>query len=225
MCYTSRVTPNQINIANLRDFSAHGLQYRRKGLTGMVNTVWCPWRYLPGAIDWIMAFGGHLFTEKEEDYGHCFAFCKGFYGLSDREAAKAAGTISRLVDIAPTHLDFDCMLYGKTRESIPATREHRRLATRLAPEFARLAAVLEKASGEATYHQPRLHDIALSARGWERICRYHLAGRKTRLLPDGRQLLKDITNAWNRDRAITPQQSARISHRNENVVMVVQKTV
>ncbi|MBI2441462.1 MAG: family 20 glycosylhydrolase, partial [Lentisphaerae bacterium] len=45
LCWASRVLANRHNLTNLRDFSAVAIPLRGQGVSGMMNTVWCPWRY------------------------------------------------------------------------------------------------------------------------------------------------------------------------------------
>jgi len=199
ICYRSRVVTNATNLANLREFTAHALMRRRRGVTGMVNTVWAPWRYLSGAIDWPIAFAGHLFHSEEENNGYCKEFCGSFYGLKNDDAERATDAFTTLYNIAPWSRWYEVMLGVQSRKDA-FTREHRRRCATLIVEARLVTDELKRLLSKAKKNAERLEDVYLSAEFLYRLGCFGAANQDKSRLPDGATLYKKCETSWNRSR-------------------------
>lgn len=199
ICWRSRVVTNATNLANLREFAAHALIRQGRGVTGMVNTVWCPWRYLSGAIDWPIAFAGHLFHAEEENKGYCKEFCGSFYGLKNDDAKRAADVFTTLYNIAPWSRWYKVMLGVQSKKDV-FTREHRRRCAILMTEVRPIAAELKMLLAKAKRNAERLEDVYLSAELLYRLGCFGVANQNKNSLPDGTILYKKCETSWNRSR-------------------------
>ncbi len=208
VCYSARITPNHINIGNLREFSAKALSYRKKGLTGMVNTVWCPWRNLPGVIDMGVALGGHLFSEGEESPDFGVDFCKSFYGLTKPLAKDCARNIWEVYMSAPARSFYERVMSGNDGYNV-LDREDVRMGAVYAEQFPKIAKEIAKIAKKAKRHSDRLGDVALSARAIAAVGERAAAGCKGRVKGAG-ALSKAYEKAWGRDRWLDEPRLKRV---------------
>lgn len=199
MCWLARVVTNSGNFANVRLFTAHALQRRRQGVSGMVNTVWCPYRYLPGAMDYPIAWAGHVFQAQEEDPDFARQFAADFYGLRAADARIAASCFRALHAAAPVSRYYEPMVTGQFGDWV-FTREHKRLGRELAAACGAIAAQLQPLVRRARRHGRRLGDVLLSARVLRRVGLFAAAGRSHRSLPSARTLVRHVEKAWMRTR-------------------------
>jgi hypothetical protein len=200
VCWLTRVAPNAGNLANLRSCTARSLKQRRRGLRGISNTVWCPWRYLPGAIDFGVAMGGHLASEPEESAGFPALFAARFYGIAGGAAAAEAG--SALVGLAEAALPrplCDRVMQGGAN-GLPFTREDRRLCGLAAVRAAASLAALKAARPSVRRNRERYDDVVLTARAVLAVARFGAAGRRKSAVPGARAVYRRVLAAWNRDR-------------------------
>jgi hypothetical protein len=195
----TRVIPTADNLRNLRHFSAVGMLLRDRGVTGMVNTVWCPWRYLPGAVDYPIALGGHLFTAEREDPDFAAGFARGFYGFKAGDARRAGVAIRRLYETAPAGRQFRRIMTGGSADD-PFTRVDADCGRALRREMRSLATEISALARVARRHGARLNDLALSARLLARLGRYAESGRDPSSVKGGKTLVKQCISAWKRDR-------------------------
>ena len=114
MQWNQKILPSVgLQFQNLREFTANAIQLRSRGCTGMINTVWTPWRYLSGVMDLPMAFAGHLFSNDQESADFCKNFAASFYCLNPSDAAKCADAIWSLHAIAPMRVEFVRLIQGQ----------------------------------------------------------------------------------------------------------------
>lgn len=183
-----RLLPGPGVFRNLREFSAHAAQPQRRRVTGIVNTVWCPWRFLPGALDWPLAWAGRLFASGEERADFCRQFCRDFYGLARDPAAGCAEALSILHGLAPDTPRLDAVMAGGAL----FTRERRRECRAALPLLTGALRRLERAERRARRHAERLHDVTLSARILERWAARGAGGFASRPSP-----LAECRARWN----------------------------
>jgi hypothetical protein len=196
---TSRITPNAGNLANLRSCTAFSLQQRDRGqgVTGIVNTVWCPWRYLPGAIDLGLAVAGHLMTARAEDPHVVAEFAAAFYGL--RSGARAGVTIQLLYETAPEASLYDRIALGQ-RNTEPFSREDQRRCAVMVARLQAILAVLRAERPRVRQNRDRYDDVILSAEALLLVARYGSAGRRKSAIPGAPALYRRIEKQWARDR-------------------------
>ena len=207
MWWRVRLLTNPGSFANVREFTGHALR-RRKAVTGMVNTVWCPYRHLPGAMDWPIAWAGHVFTAGREDPAFGRHFCRSFYGLGASDAAAAALALDLIHAAAPETPLYEDVLAERAADHPRFTREHQRRCAERVAVFAeqarRLAAVVRKARRNAD----RLNDVVLSARLLERWARFGAAGMRRSALPPAPALRQACMASWERARVAPPDLNA-----------------
>lgn len=199
VCFFTRVTPNLDNFANLRHCMNRSLAQRRRGrgVTGMVNTVWCPWRYLPGAIDHGLAMAGELFETGTERPDFSRRFAEDFYGVTN--GTKLGVALDALVRLSP-----DVRLYDRTIEGVsrnePFTAEDARLWAELAGQIRPVLATLKAERKKVRRNRERFDDVVLSAESILAVALFGAAGRKKSAVPGAKTLYRRALTAWGRDR-------------------------
>lgn len=187
------------NVTNLRNCSARSLPQRPRGLVGLVNTVWCPYRYLPGAIDYVLALAGHLFTAMEEDPSFAERFARDFYGLAPAAAGTAAAAL-RAVFEDGFGLGMLRKLLIKQAPRPGITREDRRLYRLVAGRLQTALAALRRERRGVRRHRPRYDDLLLSVEALLAAARFGAADRKRSAVRSLAGLARRFARAWDRDR-------------------------
>jgi hypothetical protein len=94
------IHPRESNLQNLRDFTKVAGSLQSANIIGMMNTVWCPYRLLQGAVVHGIAIGGTIFRSDSTDKG---SFSRGFaddyFGVADARAVGDA--IGALYNVTP----------------------------------------------------------------------------------------------------------------------------
>ena len=218
VCYGTRLAPNRMNLANLRNTAARSLPQRRrgKGLTGLVNTVWCPWRYLPGAIDYGMALAGHLSVAAEEDPRFAERFARSFYGLS--EGRRVGALLCALHECSIEQRLYDRTLAGE-RYQESFNREDRRLLGLVVEGMKPVLAGLKAERRKVRRNLERYDDLILTAEAILAVARYGAAGRRKSAAPVVRALYRRAVAAWGRDRH--PADSMRFGESRHGAVQSV----
>lgn len=195
MQWNQRILPSVSNqFQNLREFSAWASPLRERGCTGMVNTIWCPYRYLSGVMDLPMAFGGHVFSEEAEQDDFCESFAKSFYGLKKAAARDAGRLIWQMHEITPQLAwGWDRLILGTN-----VTREDCRTYAAIGKEAAKIEKALKPLVKKATRHASRLHDYILSARIYQWFGAYAAANGNPSALKGSKKLLASLETSWNR---------------------------
>lgn len=198
-CWTTRVLPNAaITLKNLRNTSARSIPQIRQGVIGMVNTIWCPWRYLPGALDYAMAFGVHLMQVKEEDPRFAEKFVKRFYGI--KAPGAVADAMRTMFDLSPDHNMYPRVVYGVDPMGSSFSREDRRDCELLSSRIGEQLAVLKKVQKSVVRNRDRYDDFVLSVEALLAMAQFGAAGRKKAAVKGAKTLYRRAESAWNRDR-------------------------
>ncbi len=193
MQWDQKILPTvQTQFRNLREFSANAMLVRDQGCAGMVNTVWCPWRYLSGVMDLPMALGGHLFSHAEESDRFVVDFVEQFYELTGADAERCAETIWRLHAAAPDRLRYGHLI--ETPETL--TREDQRWFQVMAAEATSVEKILEPLVAKATSHATRLNDYVLTARIMQVAGAFSASGCDPTSVGDLQPLLDACDKSW-----------------------------
>ena len=200
VCWRSRLGPTGENVANLRHSAAESLAFRssaeaagEKGLSGVVNTVWVPWRFLSGMVDPAIAFAGHLLVSGEESSSFAQEFAESFYGL--RKGGPAGEAVFALYEALLPRGDFDAILWSDRAEG-EAGREYRRMAKGCAERLRPALEALKDARKEAKRNAERLEDIVVTAEVALAVTRYATGER-----PAAASSLRGrVERAWTRSR-------------------------
>ncbi len=67
VCYGTTAVPRQRNIDNIKNFTRIGARTDNDNFLGLIHTVWCPWRTLPGTILFPLALGGACLENNGEE--------------------------------------------------------------------------------------------------------------------------------------------------------------
>lgn len=198
MQWNQKVLPTvRCQFQNIREFTACAIHYQNKGCTGMVNTVWTPWRYLSGVMDLPMAFGGHIFSEKQESADFCVDFASSFYGLNKSDAASCAEAIWGLHSIAPMRDEYVRLIQGQCY-GVEFNRENARRFDRMAKDAVKYAKQIKPFVRKATRHAERLNDYIITARILEAFGTFGGANRKKGSAGDVKPLLRLCDASWRR---------------------------
>jgi len=199
LCSTSRVLPNAaINLKNLRNTAARNIGHAQRGVVGLDNTVWCPWRYLPGAIDFGMAFAGHLATVSGEDPRFAERFVTRFYGVA--AGRRLAAAIVCLHELSPDRHLFTRVVHGVDCNGARFSREDIRACLLLAARLDDVLAALRRGAAGVTRHRDRFADLLVSAETLICVARFGGSGRRVSVAGEARALLPRAQAAWARDR-------------------------
>ena len=85
------IHPREGNLQNIKDFAGVAAENRSSRMLGMMNTVWCPYRFLQGAIVHGIACGGNMIRGagiEQEDFNEKFA--ADYFGVADSQAVGRA---------------------------------------------------------------------------------------------------------------------------------------
>jgi len=197
--YGNIILSSDENFANLRQFSSWALE--RRGVTGMVATAWCPWRYVPGTIVYPMALAGRIFScGGLEPDGFAERFAQDFWGLKGARAREAGHAVRTLYSLAPDRHLYWRIVYGVHPGSRTKmfTQEERRLSRERLAVVADARRTLARAIPAAARNADRLRDMVVGAQYLETVYRFGAAGRKRD--PGWGRLLASMRRAWARTR-------------------------
>ena len=112
-CHGVHGMPTRDNIDNLRSFTRIAAEANSPRMLGVIHTVWCPWRTLPGTTVFPIACGGELLrTGGTIGEGFAQEFAATYFGLA--EAADVASALEILYSLSPQHT-------RELRRSLPNT--------------------------------------------------------------------------------------------------------
>jgi hypothetical protein len=195
--YGTVFLPYSDNLQNLRNATARSLVPGPGRISGIVNTVWCPWRYLPGAVDFAMALGAHLMTAPVEDEGLAGRFASRFYGMRNGSGVGAA-----LLEAHNSGLNqrlLQRLANGCDGNGNKFSREDRRVCAQMAEKMAAVLEKLRSRRSSVTRNADRFGDLLISV---EALCLLGLYGSQERRrgVPGAKGLYCRIERAWKRDR-------------------------
>ena len=186
-------------LQNLRDFSAIALDRKERGCTGMVNTIWCPWRYLSGVMDLPMALGGHLFSEMDESSTFAVDFCRDFYALDAVDASACADAILGLHRLGKNRHFHHKLIKGIVDDNTAVfNREERRICAHMEREAAKAIAVLRPIVAQGSLHSERLNDYVLTGQMIETLARLGAHDFDSAYIGDIDTLIADLDTSWQR---------------------------
>lgn len=85
------IHPRESNLQNIKDFATVAANFQSAGALGIMNTVWCPYRYLQGAVVHGIALGASVFRNggmEQESFSEEFA--ADYFGMNDAHAVGQA---------------------------------------------------------------------------------------------------------------------------------------
>lgn len=224
--YRNRVISNAENFDNLHWFAGQALTRRKarksKGrLTGMVVTVWCPYRYVPGTIEYPLALAGQLLrSEALPSPTFPARFARRFWGLAAEDAETIGAAVDTLYILTPTHREYERILFGKElyRGSAVFSRYDQTFARDRIPPLRDIESTLKRAVKCASRQADRLRDLAVAAEFTRKLYAFGAAGRQGD--PGWKTLHAAMQKAWKRTRYPDGdsylRRSARIPTRNRD---------
>lgn len=217
--YRNRVLSSWENVANLQRFSGHALERRtkRRGagfVNGMVVTVWCPYRYVPGTIEYPLAVAGHLFRSEDllpADFAESFA--AEFWGLRGGRARDVGRAVERLYAAAPVVEEYDRIVWGRTRKETDAfCRADQHTCRERLDAVTNARGTLADAVAVAGRNAGRLRDLVTAATFLQTIYKFGLNRRRGN--PGWKGLLRSMQAAWRRTRYTdTPAYAGKCARR------------
>ncbi len=203
----NRVLSDRENFSNVRRFSAFAHQRRKKSrgkkgsVTGMVVTVWCPYRYVPGTIEYPLAHSGMLFsTAGPEPLDFALDFTRSFWGLTGAVARQTSEALEALYDMSLNKDEYDRIVFGKVfrRPTDAFSRVDQYAAEKRLPVVDECKRVLKQAIPSARRHAGRLRDLVAAAEYLDTLYQFARAGRTGN--PGWRKLQGAIQKSWARTR-------------------------
>ncbi len=212
-CYQNRIVTGEHNFENCERFSGYALEHRtpRRGkgcVTGMVVTVWCPYRYVPGTIEYPLAVCGRLFSDAElipADFSQ--AFVRDFWGIDGELGADVADAVEAVYAAAPTSEEYDRVMFqgGAWVPKGGYSRFDQRVSRDWLPVISEAASILEDGVKTATRNPDRLRDLFAAAEFLKAFYRFGLNPARN---PGWGRVQKLLQAAWKRSRFVdTPAYS------------------
>lgn len=159
MCAFSVIFPGENNLTNIRDFAKVAAEHASVGVTGVVNTVWCPYRHLQGAVVPGIARAGRILS-GEEDAAHWDDFVEDYFGVTGSAVGHAVGVLH---EVAPD-LSFVRSLAPTSRSEFERLSDSEmRRCERLAELAGEAAAVLKEHRARVASNVNHYDDILMSA--------------------------------------------------------------
>lgn len=94
------ILPNIRNFTNIQNFSRIAWEYKKQGVIGLLNTVWEPFRYLQNTINYGLALGGRMFSNKGNVDNQCgHNFLDAYFGV--KASPGMLNAINKLHEISP----------------------------------------------------------------------------------------------------------------------------
>ncbi|MFH1742819.1 MAG: family 20 glycosylhydrolase [bacterium] len=94
------IHPRESNIQNIKDFCRVAANNQSARVVGVMNTVWCPYRFLQGAIVHGIALGAGISrSEGAESEGFSQKFADDYFGVTNAQAVGEA--IRKLYTVVP----------------------------------------------------------------------------------------------------------------------------
>lgn len=196
------ILPGPNTQINLQRFSRIAHQGGRR-VVGLMNTVWCPQRMIPGVEQFAMALGGAWFNDPEADpVGVVQRFLRSHFGI--RRANKAAKALLEISSVRPLRQLFKRWLNTEKTIEGPLTDCERREAIEIAGRVKEACRVLAR---EAKVVRRNADDFANLRLAGELFVWFAEVGahrgepkKVNALKRAGRGRLKRCRSAWNRGR-------------------------
>ena len=135
------IHPRESNLQNIDAFSRVARSMQSESVVGMMNTVWCPYRFLQGAVVHGIALGASIFlNDSVERNSFAQKFAADYFGVSDAQAiGHAIGTLYTVVpdlllvkSLAPLNRnEFDTLGNMELKECERMGREAKKILTTL----------------------------------------------------------------------------------------------
>lgn len=205
-CAMNRIISCERSFINIRQFSAHAIQHRTKNkkggcVTGMVVTIWCPYRYIPGTIEYPLALAGKLFSSPEDEPSNFPTdFASNFWGVKGSCAEDVGKAVDTLYNYAPVNREYERIFFGKFLSGPGETfsRYDVWLCNSRLPHVLEAERILRDALRYARHNTDRLRDLLVSA---EFLRKLYLFGASHRTKnPGWKQLRNSMRQAWARTR-------------------------
>ena len=167
----------------------------------MVVTIWCPYRYVPGTIEYPLAMAGRLFeSEGLLPEGVAVDFARSFWGLEGKAGDEAGSAVHELYMAAPTKREYDRIMFGRDARENPVafSRADRQMCAERIAVVGNAGRVLQRAAREASRNGDRLLDLVVAAEYLWRLYAFGLSDRRAAL--DWRGLQRSMRAAWARGR-------------------------
>ena len=156
------IMPNIKNLTNIRNFSQIAWEYQKKGVIGLLNTVWEPFRYLQGTINYGLALSGHLFSNKgKENKRFGYNFLERYFGIKDNPGL--LGAIKGLYETSPPWPFMRKATFRIYKEMIGITKEEMERGSEFALTSKEIMDTLKKERSKVKLHIKEYDELILAA--------------------------------------------------------------
>jgi len=136
------IHPREQNLQNIKEFAKAAAACESAGVLGIMNTVWCPYRHLQGAVVHGIALGASLLRNaglEPESFSEEFA--RDYFGVADADAVGRA--MRYLYEVVPELLLVKSLVPLNRDEFEPLVPMEIRECERMGREGARILATLQ----------------------------------------------------------------------------------
>lgn len=198
-CWHNRILSNRWTFDNLLRFADYARA--RPGVTGLVATAWCPTRYVPGTLDYPLAFAGAMFQNGQvPDADFAADFATSFWGVKGKDARQLGDAVTCVYRWAPLYQEYERLLFGKecSRPERVFTGGDRALARERLPRIAEAEHTLRVMRNVVTREKDRLRDLCAAARFIKAL--YAFGANDRTGSPGWSAVRRDLQAAWLRSR-------------------------
>lgn len=192
-------------LENIRRFIALARANVHRGVIGVSNTSWASGRHLTHVLFHGHALGAHLMNHETESPEFISSLLKNLFGLDDAAVVSVEEALSQLVKASPDMFDLNKAFPVNTREAQSACSASAQRIIALEPSACRALELLRSARGQVSRCHADFDELILTARTIHWLAQIVQArendpAQLSEQLTAGKQLLEDLSSAWDRTR-------------------------
>jgi hypothetical protein len=188
------IHPNTGNLTNIRRFASIAYKCSKRGVIGIVNTIWTPFKYIPGSIIYGMIFGGQVFNNNgKENKRVSGKKIKDYYGT--KTIVPTLYNLHKSTLIKPL---FQKIMHKPGRKTAKISKKDRKTLKNLIKRNTGILDMLRKNGKNVTKNKKDFEDEILSAETNIIICNIGMGvSCKGDIL---KKLYSRLTKSWSRTR-------------------------
>jgi hypothetical protein len=167
----------------------------------MLNTVWCPYRYVPGTIEYPLFVAGYLFSnENLEPENLAVEFARMFWGLTGTMAKDVGLAMRTLHEVAPERQEYTRIVHGVSlsRAADDFSRADEHVCRERLSKFPEIERILTSATKAVNLNRERMLDYRAAAEVLSGLYKFGASGRTRD--PGWKKIRKTLREAWRRSR-------------------------
>ncbi len=155
------IHPRESNLQNIKDFAKVATGFQSPGILGLINTVWCPYRYLQGAAVHGIALGADIFRNAGMEQGSFSEkFAADYFGVDDAHAV--GGAIRALYTVVPELLLVKSLIPLDWDEFEPLAAMEERECERMGKKAAGILSTLQADRAHVCRNMDNYDDIIVT---------------------------------------------------------------